>query len=120
MKYLTLIFGCIWAFSAQAVEGVKVADFKAAAISQIKKEYPKVAPDNLVFYDIDVSVLGKDLKKSHLRLGFIDDSSRHSTGNSPYAYDTYIVNFNIISGDLMQVYKGFWGGFEPAKSDEIE
>lgn len=120
MKYLILIVGCIWVFSAQAVEGVKVADFKAAAIVNIKDEYPKVAPDNLVFYDIDVSVIDKDLKKSYLTLGFIDESSRHSTGSSPYAYDTYIVDFSFISGDLVQVKKGFWAGFEPAKSDEIK
>jgi len=78
MKFLVLFLGCVWAFGVQAIDGVNVGDFKAAAIAHIQKEHPKVAPDDLVFYDLDISILDKDLKKSLLRLGFIDESSRHS------------------------------------------
>lgn len=120
MRFLVLFLGCVWAFGVHAMEGIKVDDFKAAAIAHIQKEYPKVARGDLVFYDLDISILDKDLKKSRLRLGFIDESSRHSKGSSPYAYDTYIVNFNLISGDFVQAHKGFWGGYEPASSDAIK
>ncbi|MBW4936171.1 MULTISPECIES: hypothetical protein [Marinobacter] len=120
MRFLVLFLGCVWAFGVQAIEGIKVDDFKAAAIVHIQKEYPNVAPDDLVFYDLDISVLDNDLQKSRLRLGFVDESSRHSTGSSPYAYDTYIVNFKLISGDFVRAHKGFWGGFESVSGDAIK
>ncbi|QUX92080.1 hypothetical protein CYL31_11955 [Marinomonas sp. A3A] len=112
MKYLIFLLTSLLSFTSQAGEGIDISSFIERSKAEIIKSYPKIIKNNLVLVDLDVNVKSKKLNESYFEISLVDKGSLHSDEISKYAYDRYIVSFNILSGDLDEVIQGGWGSYQ--------
>lgn len=120
MKLLPIFLVIIFAWTAQAAEGMNIMILKENSIKEIQKANPKVSASELVFIGMDVNTKSKELAKSYIELDFVDKNSLHSDDFSEFSYDRYIVSFNIISGVPEKVEKGGWGSYQSVDNHVIK
>lgn len=120
MKYFTFLLASLFSFTSQAGEGIDISSLKERSKAEIIKLHQEVTINNLVFVDLDVNVKSKKLNESYIELSLVDKGSLYSDEISKYAYDRYIVSFNILSGNLEKIVKGGWGSYQEVDNNIIK
>ncbi|KUM53479.1 hypothetical protein [Rheinheimera sp. EpRS3] len=120
MKFLVILFGLLFISFAHANEGIDINKLREGSIKEIHKIHPNTKGNDLVFVDMEVETKSKKLAEIYIELSFVDKNSLHSDEYSKYAYDRYIVSFNIVSGRLKEVVKGGWGSYQPVDNDVLK